>query len=156
MACEKCWNDAYVRARTLGGHQADHYRRLLEERKDVPCAPEGETDELTGAFPHTSARYPLRIHCAACGLRILVVLNRNRDVALAMDPEPDGDGEHFDTILAEDLSYAVGSTDSAEMLADWKGRFQLYRCHAWTCPERLAVPRGRDVPRIGGYWRRED
>lgn len=36
-ACEKCWQDAYVRARTLGGSQADHYRALLAERADHPC-----------------------------------------------------------------------------------------------------------------------
>ena len=101
------------------------------------------------------ARYPQRIHCPACGRRVLVVLNRSRDVALAMDPDPDGDGDHFDTILAKDLSYVEGSTDSAEMLADWRTRFQLYRCHAWSCPERLAVPPGRDVPHIGGYWSRD-
>jgi len=106
------------------------------------------------SIPRARARYPLRIHCPACGRRILVVLNRNGDVALAMDPEPDGDGGHFDSILAEDLSYVSGSTDSAEVLADWKTRFKLYRCHAWTCPERLAVPDGEAVPRIGGYWRR--
>ena len=102
-----------------------------------------------------NARYPLRIYCPACGERILVVLNCNRGVALAMDPEPDV-GEHFDTILAEDLSRVSGATDSAELLADWKGRFPLYRCHAWSCPQRLAVPPDVTVPRIGGYWQRED
>jgi hypothetical protein len=110
--------------------------------------------ETMEAERHT--RYPLRIHCPACGRRVLVVLNRSRDLALAMDPEPDGDGEHFDTILAEDLSRVSGATDSAEMLADWKGRFPLYRCHAWSCPENLAVPCGRDVPHIGGYWGRDE
>lgn len=39
-ACEKCWGDAYIRSRTLGGSQADHYRALLEERADNPCTPE--------------------------------------------------------------------------------------------------------------------
>ena len=40
-ACEKCWGDAYLR--TLYNpvkSQADHYRDLLEERKDKPCTPE--------------------------------------------------------------------------------------------------------------------
>ena len=36
-ACEKCWGDAYVRTQIFGGHQANHYRILLEERKDTPC-----------------------------------------------------------------------------------------------------------------------
>ena len=39
MSCEKCWSDAYREERfgppTLS--QADHYKRLLEERKDTPC-----------------------------------------------------------------------------------------------------------------------
>ena len=37
--CEKCWGDAYRRA--LGDTsktQSDHYRDLLEERKDNPCS----------------------------------------------------------------------------------------------------------------------
>lgn len=39
--CEKCWADAYMRS--LGDRtktQADHYRDLLEERKDKPCSKE--------------------------------------------------------------------------------------------------------------------
>lgn len=38
MCCEKCWGDAYMR--TLSDPvktQSDHYRELLEERKDKPC-----------------------------------------------------------------------------------------------------------------------
>lgn len=38
MTCEKCWADAFLRAQLLGGHQADHYRDLLDERRDNPCA----------------------------------------------------------------------------------------------------------------------
>lgn len=37
-ACEKCWGDAYIRARTLGGFQVDRYYELLDERKDNPCS----------------------------------------------------------------------------------------------------------------------
>ena len=39
MACEKCWNDAYMRARFYNPEksQAEHYTDLLEERKDKPC-----------------------------------------------------------------------------------------------------------------------
>jgi len=32
-ACEKCWSEAYFRARTRGGFQADHYRDLLVENE---------------------------------------------------------------------------------------------------------------------------
>lgn len=39
MACEKCWEDAYVIALHSGRGQAEEYRRLLEERKENPCTP---------------------------------------------------------------------------------------------------------------------
>ena len=42
MACEKCWGDAYLRSLVDGRAQSDHYRDLLEERKDNPCTPEQE------------------------------------------------------------------------------------------------------------------
>ena len=44
-ACEKCWNDAYVLSRTLGGSQADRYQQLLKERKDNPCTSEQQRGE---------------------------------------------------------------------------------------------------------------
>lgn len=37
-ACEKCWRDASRDALLLGGSVADHYRRLLDERKGRPCS----------------------------------------------------------------------------------------------------------------------
>ena len=41
MACEKCWGDAYLRMRhDPSKTQSDHYRELLEERKDAPCTTE--------------------------------------------------------------------------------------------------------------------
>lgn len=47
MACEKCWGDAYFRWRFVDGgkSQSEHYRELLEERKDAPCTP----DEQAGS-----------------------------------------------------------------------------------------------------------
>lgn len=33
-ACEICWDEAFRRSRLFGGHQADHYRDLLEEIGD--------------------------------------------------------------------------------------------------------------------------
>lgn len=51
--CEKCWGDAYVRMNMLGGCQAEHYEKLLKERKDKPCTPE----EQRGAEP-TSQNAP--------------------------------------------------------------------------------------------------
>jgi hypothetical protein len=41
MACEKCWGDAYMRSQAEPSKsQAEHYRDLLEERKDNPCSPD--------------------------------------------------------------------------------------------------------------------
>jgi hypothetical protein len=36
-ACEQCWRDANERALLLGGSVSDHYRALLDERRDNPC-----------------------------------------------------------------------------------------------------------------------
>lgn len=44
MACEKCWNDAYVRSLSNGKSQADNYADLLAERADTPCGPEWESE----------------------------------------------------------------------------------------------------------------
>jgi hypothetical protein len=43
MACEKCWNDAYMRSRRDGRSQADHYAELLKERESKPCGAEYES-----------------------------------------------------------------------------------------------------------------
>jgi len=40
-ACEKCWQDAYMRmVNNPMKSQAVHYQDLLEERKDNPCSEE--------------------------------------------------------------------------------------------------------------------
>lgn len=44
-SCEKCWGDAYLAMLTRGGTQADHYHRLIEERRDNPCTPEEQAGE---------------------------------------------------------------------------------------------------------------
>jgi hypothetical protein len=42
MACEKCWGDAYFRWMHVdpSKSQSEHYRDLLEERKNNPCTEE--------------------------------------------------------------------------------------------------------------------
>ena len=41
MACEKCWNDAYIRwATNPHKSQAEHYQDLIFERRDNWCTPE--------------------------------------------------------------------------------------------------------------------
>jgi hypothetical protein len=45
MACEKCWADAYLRSIIEGRTQTEHYRELLEERKENPCTPEEQAGE---------------------------------------------------------------------------------------------------------------
>lgn len=34
-ACERCWGIAFLRAKRLGGHQADHYRDLITENPNL-------------------------------------------------------------------------------------------------------------------------
>lgn len=47
--CEKCWADAYTRSLSdTGKTQSEHYQDLLNERKDSPCSPTGET---SGSVP---------------------------------------------------------------------------------------------------------
>ena len=50
MACEKCWGDAYIRMMVDDPtkSQADHYRDLLEERKNNPCTPEEQRGQFNG------------------------------------------------------------------------------------------------------------
>lgn len=96
---------------------------------------------------------PGRLDCPACSRPVLIAESRARDgVLLAYDPDPDGDGEHFDTILSADLSRVDGSGDA--IAGHCKGRFRLYRHHFWTCPQRLGVPPGTVPPPVGGYWQR--
>ncbi|HZJ25879.1 MAG TPA: hypothetical protein VFF40_02520 [Acidimicrobiia bacterium] len=51
-ACERCWTDAYRESRMFGGSQVDHYRRLIEERRDRPCS----VEEQRGPDPITTTR----------------------------------------------------------------------------------------------------
>lgn len=44
MMCEKCWGEAFLRARIDGRAQVEHYAELLTERKDNPCT----ADEQAG------------------------------------------------------------------------------------------------------------
>ena len=46
--CEKCWEDAYLRAIATGKPQSECYYELLEERKDNPCIIEDKKDKLLG------------------------------------------------------------------------------------------------------------
>jgi len=40
-SCQKCWDDAHLRAAEGGTKtQTDHYIDLLRERRSIPCTPE--------------------------------------------------------------------------------------------------------------------
>ena len=43
--CERCWGDAYLRARCTGKSQTECYRELLEERKNNPCNPKQQAGQ---------------------------------------------------------------------------------------------------------------
>jgi hypothetical protein len=105
-------------------------------------------------------RFPFRADCPACGRPVLILPTRRRGgILLAFDPEPDGDGGHYDTVLADDKSHVTGSGDA--IAAGCEGRVPLYRAHAWSCPQHLGISRGAAPPQpagtphlVGGYWYR--
>jgi hypothetical protein len=109
------------------------------------------SDPTARLCPHCDGRgrqrvppspYGKLVPCAACGLTVLAAESRPRDGGLLLfDPGPDGEGEHFDTVLSDDQALVLGSGDATAI--DCKGRFPLYRSHAWTCPERLMPPAQR-------------
>lgn len=43
--CEKCWGDAYLETLMRGGSQTEHYKRLIEERRDSPCTPKEQAGQ---------------------------------------------------------------------------------------------------------------
>lgn len=44
-ACEKCWQDAYLKSRLGFRSQSECYHKLLEERKDNPCTPQEQAGQ---------------------------------------------------------------------------------------------------------------
>lgn len=75
VSCEKCWKDAYTRSRCKPEkRQAEHYRDLLEERKDHPCTPQEQAGEFwdeekqcDSRFPATQSLRPDVEKCPFCG-----------------------------------------------------------------------------------------
>ena len=46
-SCEKCWYDAYRRARSdYSKTQAEHYHDLLKEREQNPCTPQQQAGQF--------------------------------------------------------------------------------------------------------------
>jgi hypothetical protein len=45
-SCEKCWNDAYRKAISLGIPQVEAYHLLLKERENNPCSPEEQAGQF--------------------------------------------------------------------------------------------------------------
>lgn len=94
-----------------------------------------------GTLIRQGQRFPIRAVCMACVRPVLVVESRETPgFGLMLDPEPDGEGDHYDTVLTEDLSRVSGSGEA--IVVGCKGRFPLYRPHPWSCPKRLACPGG--------------
>ena len=69
LNCEKCWDDAGIRASTTGKTKMDCYHELLNERKNNPCTPK----EQAGQFWDKEKQCDKRItnkQCPYCkGLR---------------------------------------------------------------------------------------
>jgi hypothetical protein len=57
-ACEKCWRDASARVLFLGGSVSEHYRALLEERRDNPCSEQATEEPVSAAAVDPSATDP--------------------------------------------------------------------------------------------------
>jgi len=75
-ACEKCWSDAYHRMLAHPGKgQAEHYRELIEERKDSPCTPWEQAGAQPTPLTHDSEdppKTPKRLfYCVTCKTRHL-------------------------------------------------------------------------------------
>lgn len=80
-SCEKCWSDAGIDARLLGGEKAERYGELIEKRKANPCTPEEQAGPDAEVCPQCDRR---TIHqwtgeCMACGT--VAVLARHREMA---------------------------------------------------------------------------
>jgi len=43
--CERCWGDAFLRARCTGRGQTECYEEILKERKDNPCTPKEQAGQ---------------------------------------------------------------------------------------------------------------
>lgn len=55
-ACEKCWNDAYLRAYTKHISQAECYREILKERDDNPCSKKDQAGQFWDATKQQDKR----------------------------------------------------------------------------------------------------
>ena len=65
-SCEKCWDDAFLRAREHPfKNQADCYRELLAEREDDPCTPEEQAGEDADICP-ICERQTIHQHARIC------------------------------------------------------------------------------------------
>ncbi len=45
-SCEKCWGDAYLKAKIMGKSQSECYHQLLKEREDNPCSPREQAGQF--------------------------------------------------------------------------------------------------------------
>ena len=66
---------------------------------------------------------------------------------MPFDPNP-GSGEHYDTMLAPDLSHV---SKPAAATSSLRGRIPLYRAHMWTCAQGMRIPADRPLPVLQGY-----
>jgi len=46
--CQKCWNDAGLRAASAMRSKAECYEEIMNERKDSPCSPEQQAGIRAG------------------------------------------------------------------------------------------------------------
>lgn len=73
MMCEKCWGDAYMRARESGKSQGDVYRELVAERASNPCTLDEQNGYLNSKSccmaSHANAKAPWPCTCKCHDVR---------------------------------------------------------------------------------------
>lgn len=69
-SCEKCWGDAYMRVYSNPTKsQEEHYRDLIEERKENQCTPEEQAGKDAKICPKCDRKTIHQIikKCVICG-----------------------------------------------------------------------------------------
>ena len=56
-SCEKCWDDAGIRARETGKSKAECYQELINERNDNPCSSKEQAGQWWDEEKQIDRRY---------------------------------------------------------------------------------------------------
>ena len=63
VSCEKCWRDAHRRQGLNPAKSvSEHYKDLLDERKDSPCSPQEQAGEYWDEDQQQDTRLPTEVN----------------------------------------------------------------------------------------------